>query len=131
MDDFPPFCASCKCIGHVAANYRPLHSFDQSNDVAKPVLNLSFLSSLPPVVPSLSREEEVVVPIELETCGHVSGNAVGLEGDLPSSNIIPNLITVVGLETGSPAPRLIDGEMGDLNCGTNIKASFFWRRGYD
>ncbi|PKU68723.1 hypothetical protein MA16_Dca024260 [Dendrobium catenatum] len=99
MDEFPPFCASCKCIGHVAGNCRPLHSTDPSNAIAKPVLNLSSPSSLPHVVPNLSRVRDVDVSIELETAGYVSGNVVGLEGDL--SNIVPASGVVVGLEPGS------------------------------
>ncbi|PKU67417.1 hypothetical protein MA16_Dca026933 [Dendrobium catenatum] len=124
MDEFPPFCASCKCINHVVGNCHPFHSTDLSIAIAKHVLNLSSPSSLPHVVPSLSREEDVVVPIELEVAGHVSGSAVGLVRDFPIFNIVPVSIVMVGLEPGSPTPQLINGEVGDLNCTTNLKASF-------
>ncbi|KAL0922396.1 hypothetical protein M5K25_006379 [Dendrobium thyrsiflorum] len=102
MEDFPPFFASCKCIGHVVGNCRPLSSADPIHANVKPGLN----HSSPPVIGGENASIASVVPF-------VSGDK--LDPKLDDSS-------VCAVEPVSLDLRLNVGEAGELNCDTNLKS---------
>ncbi|KAL0926046.1 hypothetical protein M5K25_004427 [Dendrobium thyrsiflorum] len=94
LDEFPPFCASCKCIGHVAGNCRPPHSSKLPITVAKPAIKLSL-----PIPSSMPTVEPVEAPNLMVNAEQASGlDEDNLEESLVAAPVsVPDLTTnVVG-----------------------------------
>ncbi|PKU65732.1 hypothetical protein MA16_Dca021104 [Dendrobium catenatum] len=123
MEDFPPFCASCKSIGHVVGNCHPMADLSIPNKVS---VTPELIISSPPIQSLLTVENfsNDVVVVDLDPADSLARNEDVLEG-VPPAISNPYLaqvdFVVVGVVPVTQVPRLCVSDAVELNCGVNSK----------